>query len=366
MATTNKGLNTPAYDAPNWDVPLNENFNWIDASLGTTVAISVAGVPVTPVVLTATQYRSVSLSFSGLLGNNVNYRIPSGVGGSWAIFNSTTGAFTLTISSGGLGTSVVIPQGQSRSVISDGTNIKIAGNVGAANQVIYNDGSGPVGDSDFTFISDVLSSPRLRTGDGTPALPAISPTTSPDTGMYFPAVDEVAFSTNGTRRLSLNSSGAMGLGISSDYGTVGKAIKSSGGGSPIGWDFTGAVAIASLAASGNSVTFSGLTLTSFKFLVLVLEGVRHAASGGRSIQFSVDDRLLTVEFAAGNTMNGMCIIHLGSGAAMVSTAFPSGTSSSTRSTGLATGYTNATTSITVGLNGSGGMNGGTFYLLGIA
>lgn len=364
MTTTNKGLNTPAYDTANWDVPLNENFNWIDASLGANTAISVSGVPVTPQVLTPTQYRAAALSFSGLLGNNVNYRVPSGVGGQFSVFNATTGAFTLTISSGGLGTSVVIPQGQSRIVFSDGVNIKIAGNFGATNQVLYNDGTGPVGDADFTFVSDVLSTPRIRMGDGTEALPSVSPTTSPDTGMYFPAVDELALSTNAVRRVSLNASGALGIGSTPDYGTVGKAVKSNGSASPISWDFTGAVPIASLAASGSTVSFTGLTLTSYKFLVIVIAGVRHGAGGDRSLQLTVDNRLLTSSYSAGNSMQGMCVIHLASGAAFVSTGLPSG--GTARSTGFITPYNNATTIVGITLDGSGSMNDGTFYLVGIA
>jgi len=364
MATTNKGLNTPAYDAPNWDVPLNENFNWIDASLGANTAISVAGVPTPPVTLTPTQYRAAALSFSGLLGNNVNYRVPSGVGGQFLVFNTTTGAFTLTISSGGLGTSVVIPQGQSRIIYSDGTNIKIAGNYGATNQVLYNDGTGPAGDTDFTFVSDVMSVPRARLGDGTAALPSLSATTSTDTGIYFPATDEVGIATNGTRRASVNASGAIGLGTVPDYGVSGKAIRSAGSAAQAVWDYTGAVPIATLAASGSSVTFSGLTLTSYKFLVLVIAGVSHSSSTARHIQFSSSTRALTANYSNPNTMQGLCFIHLQSGAAFVSTGFPSGTTE--RSVGFSSDYTNATTTITINLDAAGVFSGGSFYLLGLA
>ena len=42
MATTNKGLNTPANNTyvNNWDVPVNANWNSIDASLGGSTPIS--------------------------------------------------------------------------------------------------------------------------------------------------------------------------------------------------------------------------------------------------------------------------------------------------------------------------------------
>lgn len=123
MATTNKGLEQPAASSTNWDVPLNSNFGYIDSALGGTTSKSVTGVSATPVVLTAAEYRSLILNFTGTLTANVTYQIPSGVGGEWIVSNNTTGAFTLTIDNVAVGASAVIPQGSRRLVYSDGTNV---------------------------------------------------------------------------------------------------------------------------------------------------------------------------------------------------------------------------------------------------
>jgi len=123
MATTNKGLEQPAVNSTSWDVPLNANFGYIDSALGATTSKSVTGVTATPVVLTAAEYRSLILNFTGTLTANVTYQIPSGVGGDWIVQNNTSGAFTLTIGNVAGGTSVSVPNGGKVLVYSDGTNI---------------------------------------------------------------------------------------------------------------------------------------------------------------------------------------------------------------------------------------------------
>ena len=120
MTTTNKGLNQPAFDSLNWDVPLNQNAGWIDEALAGASSISVTGVSATPVVLTLSQYRPKAIIFTGTLSANVTYRIPSGIGGEWVIVNSTTGAFTLTIDSAAGGPAAVIPQGETSMVYTNG------------------------------------------------------------------------------------------------------------------------------------------------------------------------------------------------------------------------------------------------------
>ncbi|MDE2103191.1 MAG: hypothetical protein KGL39_38450, partial [Patescibacteria group bacterium] len=75
--------------------------------------------------LTVAQYRARLIKVTGTLTANVTYQIPSGVGGFWTVQNSTSGAFTVTISSGGAGTSVAVAQGYITPVASDGTNIVV-------------------------------------------------------------------------------------------------------------------------------------------------------------------------------------------------------------------------------------------------
>ena len=130
--TTNKGLNQPANgsNVDTWDVPVNNNFGWIDQAFGSTTGLSATSGSAT---LTDTQYRSLSLAISGAMSANVTYTIPSNIGGQWIVYNTTsdtggTGPWTVTIASASGGTSVVIQRNKPTLIVSDGgtpvTNIR--------------------------------------------------------------------------------------------------------------------------------------------------------------------------------------------------------------------------------------------------
>ena len=125
--TANKSLEKPGNgDYVNtWSTPVNADWDIVDASLGGVTSLSVTGVSGTT-VLSAAQYRPPVLKISGVLTANVIYQIPSGVGGFWFVQNTTSGAFTVTINSGGGGTSVALPQGYNTPFVSDGTNVAIS------------------------------------------------------------------------------------------------------------------------------------------------------------------------------------------------------------------------------------------------
>ena len=138
MATTNKSLNTPTNGqyVNTWDVPTNANFSIIDYGFGGSSTITVTGASGT-VVLTAPtingstgaltsigQYANPILIFSGTLTANVTYQLPTGIGGTWSTYNASSGAFTITVSSAGGGTSVVLPQGYTTTILCDGTNVR--------------------------------------------------------------------------------------------------------------------------------------------------------------------------------------------------------------------------------------------------
>ena len=59
---------------------------------------------------------------------------------------------------------------------------------------------------------------QIRTAAGTAALPGISQISDPDTGMWFPAANTLAWSTGGSERLRITSTGNLGLGTST-FGT---------------------------------------------------------------------------------------------------------------------------------------------------
>lgn len=126
MTTTNKGLAEPPAKFLNWNTPLNSNFAAIDKALGGKVTIDVTGVTATPVALTLTQYQNLIIAFTGILTANVTYQVPSGVGGEWIISNSTSGAFSVTVTNAAGGASTVIAQGETHTVYSDGAGVYLA------------------------------------------------------------------------------------------------------------------------------------------------------------------------------------------------------------------------------------------------
>lgn len=125
--TTNKYIEKPANgDYPNtWNVPVNSDWDAIDTAFGGTASINAVGASGT-VALTLNQYRPPNMVITGAMTANVNYQLPSGVGGIWTVYNNTSGAYTITISSAGGGTSQSIGQGTRLLIVCDGTNVSAA------------------------------------------------------------------------------------------------------------------------------------------------------------------------------------------------------------------------------------------------
>ena len=139
--TANKRIEKPASgDYPNtWATPVNVDWDVIDQAFGGTTSLNATGGSAT---LTATQYRSLFLNISGAISADVTYTIPSGVGGQWIVYNSTTdatgGPWTITIASGGGGTSVVVPRSFRIMVVCDGTNVRFMSYITDNNTVTGN------------------------------------------------------------------------------------------------------------------------------------------------------------------------------------------------------------------------------------
>jgi hypothetical protein len=130
--TTNKNIEKPVYNdyAANptgWSGPVNADWDIIDRGFGGVLSKSTTGGTTN---LTITETQNLVITISGTLASNAIFTLPlnaaatSIVAGQWIVRNSTTGAFTVTISpvSGG-GSSVIIPQGQVKVIFSDGTNV---------------------------------------------------------------------------------------------------------------------------------------------------------------------------------------------------------------------------------------------------
>lgn len=170
--TTNKNIEKPANGDYNntWSTPVNSDWDLIDKAFGGTTNLNVVSVSGT-VTLTTTQYQPPIINISGALTANINYQLPSGVGGFWFIYNNTSGDFSVTFSSAGGGTSVTLAQGTMTAVISDGTNIRrsdtnTVGAGGANTQVQFNNNGVFGGSSALTWDGTILSATSFS-GAGT-------------------------------------------------------------------------------------------------------------------------------------------------------------------------------------------------------
>lgn len=131
--TPNKGIEQPASASyvNAWATPVNTDWGIIDTAFGGTTSISVTGVAAGTYAFSLSQYQPPNIEFSGVLSALLNYQIPAGVGGTWSINNSTTGAFALLVSIAS-GNSIIVGAGRTL-IVSNGASISLAdgGNIAA-------------------------------------------------------------------------------------------------------------------------------------------------------------------------------------------------------------------------------------------
>jgi hypothetical protein len=147
------------------------------------VTISLAGASGT-VVLTGAQLNRISYKFTGALAGNTTVQVPASIQQYW-IDNETTGAFTLTISAGGAGSTFVVPQSTRVILYCDGLNIISAVSGGAGGTTLVADGS--------------AASPGLAWASDT------------QMGLYKAGVDSLGFSTTGLQRGVISSTGSWSI-----------------------------------------------------------------------------------------------------------------------------------------------------------
>lgn len=142
-----------------------------------------------------------------------------------------------------------------------------------------------------------------------------------------------------TERLRITENGGFAFAGATNYGTSGQFLKSNGDAAPT-WAVAGPQLLGTITTtSGTSQSLSSLSLAGYKFLRLVFNGVSAGSSGTLAIgSLSV----LTWNSTA-NSLFAVCDIDLTNGVGVIS-GFGAGSFSST---GGATGYSTATTSITV-------------------
>lgn len=163
--TPNKNIEKPAFNSyvDGWDVPVNDDFTVIDTALGGKTTLNVTGLTATPITLSIAEYQPPIIILTNTISANLTYVVPASVGGEWVISNQTTGAFTVTFTSGGAGTSVVCAQGFNTAIFSDGTNIarsdsNTATPGGSTTQVQFNSSGAFAGSANLTFDGTSLTS----------------------------------------------------------------------------------------------------------------------------------------------------------------------------------------------------------------
>jgi hypothetical protein len=133
--------------------------------------------------LTAVEYANVVQEYFGTLTSNQIVVLPSTVQ-IYYLNNQTTGSFSLTFKTSAVSAATVtVPQGQTLTVVCDGTNV-------------YNSSSASGG----TVTSLTINS-------GSAAAPSLNFTGNTNTGLYQPASNQVAFALNGANALTLTTSG---------------------------------------------------------------------------------------------------------------------------------------------------------------
>lgn len=107
---------------------INDALILLDAAIGGRVPRSVAGSA--DVTLTSTEARNAVIELTGALTGDIDVLIPILAGGRnrwFIIYNNTTGAFTLTVKTDGVGsTGIAIPQGYVQMLWHDGGNVRQA------------------------------------------------------------------------------------------------------------------------------------------------------------------------------------------------------------------------------------------------
>lgn len=134
--------------------------------------------------LSSAQGANIIQEYTGILTSNQIVVLPSTVQ-LYSLQNSTTGAYSVTFQTSGIGSTVTVGQGQTAFVVCDGTNVY----------------------STTSNTSSSFTSATLAPGSvGAPSLNFQGNTT---TGLYLPASNQIGFAINGTVGMTLSSTGLV-------------------------------------------------------------------------------------------------------------------------------------------------------------
>lgn len=117
--TTNLDITKPAVGQAQPQATIATGFDLFDTAIAGRLSKSVAGN--SNVTLTTAEGRNAILEFTGALTGNINVIVPTKTK-IYAIYNSTSGAYTLTVKTSG-GTGIAVAQGSRAFLYCDGTNV---------------------------------------------------------------------------------------------------------------------------------------------------------------------------------------------------------------------------------------------------
>lgn len=115
--------------------------------------------------------------------------------------------------------------------------------------------------------------------------------------------------------------------------------------------------------SGTTQTASGLTLTPYAGLFVVIDGVSNDAGAGRNLLFGTAQLNLSSGVSGTGSLSGFAVVPLPSGIAATLTASAGTTPSALRFE--STGYNSSTTSVSFTWSGAGNFDAGTISIYGL-
>lgn len=115
--------------------------------------------------------------------------------------------------------------------------------------------------------------------------------------------------------------------------------------------------------SGTTQTLSGLTLTEYSSLLLVVDNVSNDAGAGRNLLFGTAQLNVSSGVSGAAALSGFAFVPLGSGVAGGFVASGGSTPSTMRFT--ATGYSSASTSVAFTWDGAGNFDAGSISIYGL-
>jgi hypothetical protein len=170
-------------------VVATDGLNWYTYALNPTATFNYTQLFLTvtggTVTLNSVQAQNVIQEYAGTLTSNCTIIVPQTVQ-MYSLRNITSGAFTLTFSTGVVGgTTVTLPQNQTIIAICDGTNV-------------YNAQT-----STISFLNS------LTIGNGSAAAPSLNFTGSTNTGLYLASTGQLGFAISGSAAGQLTASGLL-------------------------------------------------------------------------------------------------------------------------------------------------------------